>query len=107
MPSTSHPTRTGPEVTAVARNLIASFGHDPELYVPGTVTMIPGTRTSTWSMACSPRCPHPDRRCHQAHAAYLTDARTRELLAAASSVPQTDTHHGRAGAHVPAQRRRA
>ncbi|MCF6377379.1 hypothetical protein L2K70_07165 [Nocardioides KLBMP 9356] len=80
--------RTTPEANATARELIASFGHDPETYVPGTVTVLPGTRTATYDLACSPDCPHPDGRCHRPHAAYLSDDAVRARL-------------------VPAQRREA
>lgn len=89
MTSTPDHARTDREVTAVARDLIASFGQDPNLYVPGTVATLPGTRTTTYDMACSPRCPHEGGTCHVAHAAYLGDDRVRERLV------------------LPAQRRRA
>lgn len=88
MARTPHTARTNPEATAVARDLIASFGHDPGRYVPGTVAVLPGTRTTTWDMACSPDCPHDDGRCHRPFAAYLSDDRLRARL-------------------VPAQRRQA
>lgn len=80
MPRTPANASTSPEATAIARDLIASFGHDPALYVPGTVAVLPGTRTTTWNMACSPRCPHEDGRCHRPHAAYLRDDRLRARL---------------------------
>jgi hypothetical protein len=68
------------EATATAREMIASFGHDPQLYVPGTVTVLPGTRTATYELACSADCPHPDGRCHRPHAAYLSDDDVRARL---------------------------
>ena len=88
MTSTPHDARTTPEATAVAREVIASFGQDPDRYVPGTVVTLPGTRTTVYAMACSPDCPHTDGRCHRPHAAWLDDEHLRERL-------------------VPAQRRRA
>jgi hypothetical protein len=91
------------EATAVARELIASFGQDPDLYVPGTVTTLPGTRTTTYDMACSPDCPHTDRRCHRSHAAWSGDDPLDALI---SVVPQAAARRT-ARPHVPAQRRRA
>ena len=76
-----------PEVTAVARDLIASFGHDPARYGPGTVAVLPGTRTTTWHMACSTQCPHKDGRCHRPHAGYVGDDRVRERLVPAPRRP--------------------
>ena len=103
MTSTSHTARTSPEATAVARDLIASFGQDPDLYVPGTVTTLPGTRTTTYDMACSPRCPHHDRRCHRSHAAWLSDEPLDALM---SVVPQAVPRRA-PRPRVPLQRRRA
>ena len=80
MPRTPADARSTPEANAVARELIASFGHDPETYVPGTVTVLPGTRTATYELACSADCPHPDGRCHRPHAAYLSDDDVRARL---------------------------
>lgn len=57
MTSAPYGASTSPEATAVAHDLIASFGQDPELYVPGTVSTLPGTRTTTYDLACSRRCP--------------------------------------------------
>lgn len=102
MNRTSHDARTSPEATAVARDLIASFGQDPDLYVPGTVTTLPGTRTTTYDMACSTRCPHHDRRCHRSHAAWLSD----EPLDALMSVVPHVAPHRTARPHLPGQRRR-
>ena len=87
MTRTANDGSTTPEATAVAREVIASFGQDPDRYVPGTVATLPGTRTTTYELACSPDCPHPDGRCHRPHAAYLGDDQLRARL-------------------VPAQRRR-
>ena len=101
MTSAPYDASTSPEATAVARDLIASFGQDPGLYVPGTVSTLPGTRTTTYHLACSPRCPHEDRRCHRPHAAWLSDERLHALL---NATPRTE--HGRS-LRVPAQRRRA
>lgn len=103
MTSTSYDASTSPDATAVARDLIASFGQDPDLYVPGTVTTLPGTRTTTYDMACSPRCPHTDRRCHRSHAAWLSDDPLDALMRV---VPQVVPSR-RARPHLPAQRRRA
>ena len=103
MTSTSHTARTSPEATAVARDLIASFGQDPDLYVPGTVTTLPGTRTTTYDMACSPRCPHHDRRCHRSHAAWLSDGPLDALM---SVVPEALPHRT-PRPRLPLQRRRA
>ena len=61
MTSTPYDASTSPEATAVAHDLIASFGQDPDLYVPGTVSTLPGTRTTTYDLACGPRCPHRGR----------------------------------------------
>ena len=103
MTSAPYDAHTSPETTAVAHDLIASFGQDPELYVPGTVSTLPGTRTTTYALACSPRCPHEDRRCRRTHAAWLNDEHLHALLAATRR-----TGDGRRGhARVPAQRRRA
>ena len=103
MTSTPDEATTTPEATAVARELIASFGQDPDLYVPGTVTTLPGTRTTTYDMACSPHCQHPDGQCHRPHAAWLNDAPLDALLRA---FPQT-VNRPAARPRVPAQRRRA
>ena len=103
MTSTSDHARTNPRATALARELIASFGQDPDLYVPGTVATLPGTRTTTYVMACSPRCPHEDGRCHRPHAAWLSDERLRAQLT-------TPLHAGprqHVRPRVPEQRRRA
>ncbi len=103
MTSTPDNVSTSPEATAVARDLIASFGQDPARYVPGTVSTLPGTRTTTYVMACSPRCPHDDQRCHRPHAAWLNDERLRAQMDAAPRSPGRE--HARL--RVPAQRRRA
>ncbi len=100
---TSAHARTNPEATAVARDLIASFGQDPDRYVPGTVTTLPGTRTTTYDLACSPRCPHDDSRCHRSHAAWLSD----EPLDALMSVVPAAVPHRTARPHLPVQRRGA
>ena len=101
MSSAPHDASTSPEATAVAQDLIASFGQDPELYVPGTVSTLPGTRTTTYDLACGPRCPHEDGQCHRTHAAWLSDEPLHALLTATSGA-------GAGGrARVPAQRRRA
>lgn len=80
MTSTPDNAGTRLEATAVAREVIASFGQDPALYVPGTVSTLPGTRTTTYVMACSPECPHRDGTCHVSHAAYVSDDRLRARL---------------------------
>lgn len=106
MTSAPYDASTSPEATAVARDLIASFGQDPDLYVLGTVSTLPGTRTTTYELACSPRCPHKDQRCRRAHAAWLTDEPLHALLNATAGT--SGTKDGRsARARVPAQRRRA
>ena len=103
MPRTPRATGTtttteSPEATAVAREVIASLDHDPELYVPGTLVALPGRRTVTWRTACSTQCPHVDRRCHRSHAVWVDDDRTHALLAdGADSEP-------RPGVRVPTQR---
>jgi hypothetical protein len=74
-------------VSTVALELIASFGHDPELYVPDTVSLLSGTRTMTWRTSCSRRCPHPDARCHRSNAAWLNH----EAMSAFAAVSR---HHG-------------
>ncbi len=101
MTSAPHDASSSPEATAVAHDLIASFGQDPDLYVPGTVSTLPGTRTTTYDLACGPRCPHEDGRCHRTHAAWLSDEPLHALLSA--------TTHSRdeQSPRVPAQRRRA
>lgn len=103
MTSAPYDASTSPEATAVAHDLIASFGQDPDLYVPGTVSTLPGTRTTTYDLACAPRCPHEDGRCHRTHAAWLGDEPLRALLKATAR--SDDARRGRA--RVPAQRRRA
>lgn len=102
MSSAPHDASTSPEATAVAQDLIASFGQDPELYVPGTVSTLPGTRTTTYDLACGPRCPHEDGQCHRTHAAWLSDAPLHALLNAT-----TPRSQGGRSTRVPAQRRRA
>jgi hypothetical protein len=72
-------------VSTVAQELIASFGHDPELYVPDTVSLLSGTRTMTWRTVCSRRCPHPDARCHRANAAWLNQDAMSAFSAGSSS----------------------
>ena len=67
--------------SAVARDLIASFGHDPELFVPDTVSILSGTQTMTWHSACSRRCPHVDNRCHRSNAAWLNHDAMRTFAA--------------------------
>jgi hypothetical protein len=99
--SAPYDANTSPDVTTVARDLIASFGQDPGLYVPGTVSTLPGTRTTTYDLACGTRCPHQDRRCHRTHAAWLNDEPLHALLNAAARTED------RRGTRVPAQRRRA
>lgn len=104
MTSAPYDASTSPEATAVAHDLIASFGQDPDLYVPGTVSTLPGTRTTTYDLACGPRCPHEDRGCHRTHAAWLGDESFHALLGA--TAPRTEDGRS-AHARVPAQRRRA
>lgn len=99
--TTSTTTRESPEATAVARDVIASLDHDPEHYVPGTLVALPGSRTVTWQTACSTRCPHPDRRCHRSHAAWVNDDSTHAVLAG-EHVPAVDEPE--VGVRVPAQR---
>ena len=56
---------------AVVRDLIDSFDQDSELYVAGSVGLLPGTRTMTWQNACSSQCPHVGVQCHRSHVAWL------------------------------------
>ncbi|MBL0747591.1 hypothetical protein [Nocardioides baculatus] len=107
MPRTPHHTEVGTSAvaTAVAHDVIASLDHDPELYVPGTLAALPGSRTVTWRTACSTRCPHPDRRCHRSHAAWANDDRTHALLSA-DPAAEAGAVHAEADSRprVPAQR---
>ena len=93
---------TSPAFAAVERDVIASLDHDPELYVPGTLATLPGSRTVTWQTACSTLCPHPDRRCHRSHAVWVDHDPTHALLARG---PRAS--HAEAGSRprVPQQRR--
>ena len=102
-PHHAHASATSSVATAVAHDVIASLDHDPELYVPGTLVTLPGSRTVTWRTACSTRCPHPDRRCHRSHAAWANDNRTHALLSADA---EASAVHAEADSRprVPAQR---
>ena len=93
---------TSPAFAAVERDVIASLDHDPELYVPGTLATLPGSRTVTWQTACSTRCPHPDRRCHRSHAVWVDHDPTHALLARGTRGSNADAGSGR---RVPQQRR--
>ena len=104
MPRTPHNAHaiTSPASATIERDVIASLDHDPELYVPGTLSTLPGSRTVTWQTACSTRCPHPDRRCPRAHAVWVDHDPTHALLARG---PRAS--HAEAGSHprVPQPRR--
>ena len=102
MTSAPYDASTSPEATAVARDLIASFGQDPGLYVPGTVSTLPGTRTTTYDLSCGPRCPHEDRRCRRTHAAWLSDEPLHALRNATARTEDGRSAHPR----VPGPRRR-
>jgi len=104
LPRTPHNAHATTSIASaeVERDVIASLDHDPELYVPGTLTTLPGSRTVTWQTACSTRCPHPDRRCHRAHAVWVDHDPTHALLAS-----DLRASHAQAGSRprVPHQRR--
>ena len=91
-----------PAAAAIERDVIASLDHDPELYVPGTLATLPGSRTVTWQTACSTRCPHPDRRCHRSHAVWVDHDPTHALLARGRRASHAETA---SRPRVPQQRR--